>query len=140
MVWYLVFQRQAAEPAVSEIVVDVFAELPFRRDAVEVSHQLHPEVHFRVDRRTAQTVGITGGRQLPHEPCIQDAIDLAQKMVLFDKRLQVDDGLRVPIEDMDSLHGATRSEGRLPIRPERPTPSETKKPLFRSNLMPARNC
>ena len=54
MVRHLVLQRQAAEPAISEIVVDVFAELPFRRDAVEVGHQFHPEVDFWIDRRTAQ--------------------------------------------------------------------------------------
>ena len=78
--------------------------------------------------------------QVRDEPCIQDVIDLTQQMVLFDKRLQVDDGFRVPIEDMDSLHGATRSEGRQPIRPERPTPSESTKPPFKSNLMPARQC
>ena len=44
----------------------------------EVGHQFHPKVDFRIDRRTAQTVGIAGSGQLPHERRVQDTIDLTQ--------------------------------------------------------------
>jgi hypothetical protein len=51
VVRHLVIQRKPTEPAIGEVVMNVFAELPVRSNVVEVSHHEHPEKDFRINGR-----------------------------------------------------------------------------------------
>ena len=47
--------------------MDFLTEPAVRRDPVEVRHQLHAEVDFRIDRRPTLPVGVAGRRQFSDE-------------------------------------------------------------------------
>jgi hypothetical protein len=101
---HLVIQRKPTEPAIREVVMDVFAELSVRSNVVEVSHHEHPEKDFRINRRPSQAGRIARGGQFTSERRLQNPINLPQQVILLDERLQVDRDHRSRIEDMQSLH------------------------------------
>jgi len=94
MVGDVVIQRQTTEPAVRQIVTDFLTETPIRGDVVKVRHQQHPKEHLGVDGESPHSGGIACGGYVAHEGHFQNTIDLAEKVVLCDERLQVDNRLR----------------------------------------------
>ena len=54
MVRNAVVQIEAAEPAIGEVQVDLFTELPLGSDAEAIPNQKHPDQQFRIDRGAAR--------------------------------------------------------------------------------------
>src|SRR6056297_2148672 len=55
-----VAQIEAAEPAIREVQMDLFAQPPFRPDAEAIANQQHPDQQFGIDRRAAGMAVETG--------------------------------------------------------------------------------
>ena len=70
--------------------MDVFAKLTVRFDVVQVSHQEHPEKDFRINGWSSHSRCITSGGEFADERRFQNPIDLPQKVILVNERLQVD--------------------------------------------------
>ena len=54
MIRRLAIEPQAAEPAIGQIEMDLFAEPPLGPDAKAVADDQHPDQQFRIDRGTAE--------------------------------------------------------------------------------------
>jgi hypothetical protein len=65
--------------------VDFLTEATVLRDPVEVRHELHAEVDFRIDRRPTLPIGVACRRQLPDERQVKDAVDPTKEVVLGDE-------------------------------------------------------
>src|SRR5262245_64239992 len=50
MIGNLVIELEAAEPTITEMKFDLFAQLPFKADAVAVADNEHPDHQLRIDR------------------------------------------------------------------------------------------
>jgi hypothetical protein len=53
MIRHFAIEAKPAEPAVSEVQVDLLAQPTFGPNAVAVADQQHPHEQFRIDRRSA---------------------------------------------------------------------------------------
>jgi hypothetical protein len=49
----LAVEPEPAEPAVSEVQVNLFAQPTFRTNAVAIANEQHPDQQFGIDRRPA---------------------------------------------------------------------------------------
>jgi hypothetical protein len=77
---------------------------------VEVRHQLHAEVDFRIDRWPTLLGRVPRGRQFPNERQVETAFDPAEEVILRDERIQVDARLGLRLECLHFLHGGLFTE------------------------------
>ena len=52
MVGNLVIELEAAEPTITKMEFDLFAQLPFKADSIAVADNEHPDHQLRIDRGT----------------------------------------------------------------------------------------
>src|ERR1700737_5402868 len=87
MVGYIAVEPKAAEPAVCQIQVNLFAQAPLRADAKAVTNQQHPDHQFGGERGTSDRAA--EGRQLSPQPFeVHKSVDRSQQMI----------GRNVPLE------------------------------------------
>src|ERR1700722_7050068 len=53
VVRHLAIEAEPTEPTISEVQVNLFAQPPFRANAVAVANQQHPDQQFGINRRSA---------------------------------------------------------------------------------------
>ncbi|KJU80114.1 hypothetical protein N619_06380 [Ectopseudomonas oleovorans] len=80
MVGYFVFQTQPAEPAIGQVQVHLFAQLPLGTNAIAVADDQHAHHQFRVNRGASDGAIEIGqvGAQVTE---IQAVIDAAQEVL-----------------------------------------------------------
>lgn len=52
MIGHVTIEPKAAEPAVCQVEMDLFAQAPLRPNAGAITDQQHPDHKFRINRRS----------------------------------------------------------------------------------------
>ena len=80
MVRHRAVKTQPAEPAISEIKVDLFAKTPFRTDAEAVANDQHADHQLGINRGASRAA--VEGRQLsPYLAKLDEPVDRPQKVI-----------------------------------------------------------
>jgi hypothetical protein len=89
MVRHIAVQPQAAEPAVGQIEVDLPAQPPLRANAEAIADDQHPDHQLGIDRGPSN-VAIVGPEVRPQAGQIDEAVDLAQQVIVRDMLLEAE--------------------------------------------------
>jgi len=80
-------QIKTAEPAISEVQMDLLAEPPLGADAKAIAHQQHPNEQFRINRRAA-SMAVEIRKMSSDAAQIDKPIYRPQQVILWDMTLQ----------------------------------------------------
>ena len=95
----LVVEIEAAEPAISEVQLDLLAQLPLEANAVAVTDDEHSDHQLGIDRRPADLT-VEGLQLLPKlsQYPRHGRIDAAQEMALRNASLEVEEIKQLALE------------------------------------------
>src|SRR5215472_1723613 len=89
MVRNLAVEPQPAEPPVGQIEVNLLAQPPLGADAEAIADNQHPDHQLGIDRRPSR-LAIIGFKMRPNLRQIDEAVDLAQEVIVRDMTLKAE--------------------------------------------------